>query len=75
MRLTRNYDKKFKANAALLVKIKNIHNSSRQTYGSPRIHAALVAVDKSCARKRISCLMKEAWVAAKMKSEFWPFGG
>jgi putative transposase len=59
-----------KANAALLVKIKKIHNESRQTYGSPRIHAALVTGGESCSRKRVCCLMKEAGVVAKMKKRF-----
>jgi putative transposase len=59
-----------KANAALLVKIKKIHKESRQTYGSPRIHAALAIEGESCSRKKISYLMKKAGIAAKMKKRF-----
>jgi putative transposase len=59
-----------KANATLLVKIKKIHKESRQTYGSPRIHAVLAAEGESCSLKRVSCLMKKAGIVAKMKKRF-----
>jgi putative transposase len=59
-----------KANAALLVKIKKIHKESRQTYGSPRVHAALAAKGESCSRKRVVVLMKASGLTAKMKRRF-----
>jgi putative transposase len=59
-----------KANADLLEKIKVVHKESRQTYGSPRIHAALVANGEFCSRKRVFRIMKCVGLAAKMKKRF-----
>ena len=47
-----------------------IHKESRQTYGSPRIHAELFAQGKKCSRKRVARLMKKAGIEAKMKRRF-----
>ncbi len=57
-------------NERLLVKIKKIHEDSRQTYGSPRIHAELCSNGESCSRKRVARLMKKAGLQAKMKKRF-----
>lgn len=54
----------------LLLKVKAIHEASRQTYGSPRIHAELRERGEVCSRKRVSKIMKKAGVAAKMKKRF-----
>ena len=54
----------------LLLKIKAIHQASRQTYGSPRICAELREAGESCSRKRVSKIMKIAGIAAKMKKRF-----
>lgn len=54
----------------LLVKIKAIHQASRQTYGSPRISAELRAMGKTCSRKRVARIMKVAGIATKMKKRF-----
>jgi transposase InsO family protein len=54
----------------LLLKIKAIHQASRQTYGSPRICATLRDDGESCSRKRVSKIMKTAGIAAKMKKRF-----
>lgn len=54
----------------LLIKIKNIHESSRYTYGSPRIHAELRENGELCSRKRIARIMRKAGMAAKMKKRF-----
>lgn len=43
---------------ALLVKIKQEYQSSRGTYGSPRIHAALHQQGVKCGRKRVARLMR-----------------
>ena len=48
------------ADAALLERIKAVHAASRQTYGSPRVHAALRADGETHSRKRIERLMREA---------------
>lgn len=57
-------------NKRLLAEIKLIHTQSRQTYGSPRIHAALSHLDKSCSRKRVARLMRQAGLQAKMRKRF-----
>jgi putative transposase len=59
-----------KENIVMLKKIKTIHTESRQTYGSPRIHATLVSQGARCSRKRIARLMRLAGIAAKMKKRF-----
>ena len=48
------------ADAALLQRIRTMHAGSRETYGAPRIHAALRAVGQRHGRKRIARLMRQA---------------
>ena len=48
------------ADAALLKRIKTIHLGSRETYGSPRIHAELRGLGERHSRKRIARLMRQA---------------
>jgi putative transposase len=45
---------------ALTSKIREIHERSRKTYGSPRVHAELRAVGVRCGRKRVARLMRKA---------------
>lgn len=59
-----------KENERLLEKIKLIHNDSRQTYGSPRIHAELKAQGETCSRKLVANLMQQKNLQAKMKKRF-----
>jgi len=47
-----------RADARLLPEIRAIHTSSRRTYGSPRIHAALRRRGHRISRKRIARLMR-----------------
>jgi len=54
----------------LLGKIKAIHKASRNTYGSPRIHAELREEGETCSRNRVSKIMKKSGIAAKMKKRF-----
>ena len=58
------------ANHQLLEKIKMIHQSSYETYGSPRIHAELLAMGESCSRQRVARLMKAEKIMAKMHKKF-----
>jgi putative transposase len=44
---------------ALTAKIYEIHRRSRETYGSPRIHAELRSIGVRCARKRVARLMRK----------------
>jgi transposase InsO family protein len=53
------------ADQALSQQIKEIHQQSRQTYGSPRIRAELAAQGVRCGRKRVARLMRQAALCAK----------
>ena len=58
------------ANQSLTQQIKQIHQHSRQTYGSPRIQAELRAQGFKCGRNRVARLMRQAQVWAKQKRKF-----
>jgi putative transposase len=49
-----------RADAALLERIRAAHAASRETYGSPRVHAALRESGERHSRKRVERLMREA---------------
>ncbi|MFC1960942.1 IS3 family transposase [Chloroflexota bacterium] len=53
------------ANEQLLAAIRREHEASRQTYGSPRIHAALKQHGWQIGRKRVACLMQKAEIMGK----------
>jgi putative transposase len=46
------------ADEALLERVRMVHRGSRETYGAPRIHAALRALGERHGRKRIARLMR-----------------
>jgi putative transposase len=48
------------ANAALTADIHRIHERSRGTYGTPRVHAELRYEGRTCSRKRVARLMRDA---------------
>ena len=48
------------ADEALLKRVRTVHASSRQTYGSPRVHAELRGCGELHGRKRIARLMRHA---------------
>jgi putative transposase len=54
-------------NAALTEKIVEIHQRSRRTYGSPRVHAELRSLGVRCSRKRVARLMREAGLQGCMR--------
>jgi len=58
--LGREPSQRQQANAALLVAIRRAYEASRQSYGSPRIHAALKQQGLQVGRKRIARLMRAA---------------
>lgn len=62
--------KRKEENNRLLIKIKSCHDASRHTYGSPRIHAELRENGETCSRKRVSKIMQQEGIAAKMKRRF-----
>jgi putative transposase len=47
-------------NAFLTEKIREIHSRSRETYGSPRVHAELRSLGIGCGRRRVARLMRAA---------------
>ena len=51
------------SDAALLERIKAIHQKSRGTYGVPRVHAELKAEGTHVGRKRVARLMRQAGLA------------
>ncbi len=57
------------ANAALLGEIRAVHRTSRQTYGSPRIHAELRARGFVVSKKRLARLMRTAQIRARRKTK------
>jgi putative transposase len=52
--------KRERENAALMEKIREVHDRSRRTYGYPRVHAELRALGVRCSRKRVARLMSKA---------------
>ncbi len=56
--------------AALVAEIKTIHHEVKARYGSPRIHAELVARGRPCSVNTVAKLMSQAGVAAKTKRKF-----
>lgn len=63
---------RLQANQALLVDIQQLHQASRQTYGSPRIHAALRRKGLRCSRKRVARLMRLHGMAGKKVRRYVP---
>jgi putative transposase len=51
--------KRTKENAALTERIREVHHTSRGTYGYPRVHAELRALGVRCSRKRVARLMRK----------------
>ncbi len=58
------------ANVRLLEEIKTIHQKSRGTYGSPRIHRELVKSGKACGRHRVARLMAKEGIVGKIRRRF-----
>lgn len=56
--------------AALTEQIRRVHQASRQTYGSPRIHAELLAQGQTCHRQTVAKCMKAAGIRAKSPRRF-----
>ena len=53
--------------ARLVERIRHIHERSRSTYGSPRVHAELRRQGVHVGRKRVERLMREAGISALVK--------
>lgn len=70
--LNRPVSERQKENKELLGEIKSIFDASRNTYGSPRIHATLKRRGYEYNKKRIARLMRENAIVAKMAEKFKP---
>lgn len=58
------------ANQKLSQQIKDIHQQSRQTYGSPRIQAELADNGVKCGHNRVARLMRQEELQAKQSRKF-----
>jgi putative transposase len=56
-----------RADQELSLRIRDVHAGSRQTYGSPRVHAELRASGVRVGRKRVSRLMQQDGLRAKQQ--------
>jgi transposase InsO family protein len=52
------------------MEIKVVHQKSRKTYGSPRIHAELNQNGHACSRNRVARLMRQHGIVSKHKRKF-----
>src|SRR5690606_25877343 len=59
-----------KADAQLAAQVAAVHQRSRTTYGSPRVHAELKARGVRVGRKRIERLMRESGLEGRRKRRF-----
>ena len=57
-------------NRVLIEKIKRSHQASRGIYGSPKVHADLVAAGERCSENRVARLMKVANIQSKLAKKF-----
>src|SRR5690606_398501 len=54
----------------LLQLIEKIHQGSRETYGSPRVHAVLSGKGETCSEDKVARLMRKYGIRAKTKKKF-----
>jgi putative transposase len=57
-------------NRRLLMEIKVVHQKSRKTYGSPRIHAELNEGGRACSRYRVARLIRQHGIVSKYTRKF-----
>jgi transposase InsO family protein len=58
------------ANHQLVAAIRQVHQDSMQTYGSPRVHAELNARGYSCSLNRVARLMRQHDIRAKQRRRY-----
>jgi putative transposase len=59
-----------KQDRRLAVLVRAAHEASRNTYGSPRIHAELVANQEQVGRKRVIRLMQQEGLVARARKRY-----
>lgn len=59
-----------KRRCALTVKIKSVHEQSRQTYGSPRVHRELLAQGQECSENTVARIMAQNSMKSRIKHKF-----
>jgi len=67
---TRGLSARQQANVALVKQIRDIHEKSRRTYGSPRMYRELIARGLVCGKHRVARLMKEQAIRPRQKRRF-----
>lgn len=60
------------ANQVLTEEIRRVYLKSRRTYGSPRVHAALLREGIFCSRNRVARLMRQARLAGRRPRRRYP---
>lgn len=55
--------------STLIVRIHEVHESSRRTYGYPRVHAELNSLGIECGRRKVARLMREAGIRGCMRGK------
>ena len=56
--------------ARLVEEIRAVHQASRGTYGSPRVHAELRTAGRRTSRKRVARVMREQTLVARCRRRF-----
>ena len=68
--LQRSESPRSQQNSRLLVAMKAVPHRSRQSYGSPRIHADLKANGYACGKHRVAQLMRRHGIVSRHKRKF-----
>jgi len=70
--LKRGSGKRTQANRRVLEQIRQVHQESRESYGSPRITHRLKRQHIACSENRVARLMRQEGIRAKRKRPFRP---
>jgi putative transposase len=68
--LSRPQSRQVQRRTKLRAVIREVHGASRQTYGSPRVHAALVHGGVACCVNTVARIMREDGLRAKTQRKF-----
>ena len=73
--MRRSPSKRVLANNALCERIQVLHRLSHETYGSPRIYAALQQEGIRCGRNKVARLMRHMGIAGRASRLYWRNAG